>query len=55
MDKWTIGISERLKNVALTRVFKNGLSLVVVENDINMFNLFLKIILKHALKRLWLG
>lgn len=42
VDKWTIGVSERLKDAALTRVFKNGLSLLVVENDMNMFNLFFK-------------
>lgn len=36
----TIGISERLKNAALTRVFKNIQSLLVVENGMNMCNLF---------------
>lgn len=40
MDKWTVGISGRLMNAPLARVFKNVNSFLVVGNHINGFNLF---------------
>lgn len=43
MDKWTSGISGRLKNAALDGVFKNANSFLVVGSHINKVNLsFLK-------------